>query len=119
LLGKLGRGALKMPTFTPPNLSTGVDQALITTSRSVAVFPIMILVFVFFVIVIGGSNAQKRRTGQADYSFWGILGSLATTFLALIFTLGEGMINLTTLGIVIAITLFIGLWFFLSKVRGE
>jgi len=108
-----------MTLFSPPNLTSGIDDALITTAQSVPAFPIMILVFIFFIVVLGGSANQKRRTGSADYPFWFVLGGLTITFVALIFSLGEGLISLPTLGIVIAITIMFALWFFLSKVRGE
>jgi len=112
-----------MPLFTQPNLTSGVDQAIITTAQSVPAFPIMMLIFTFLVILIGGASSQKRRLGTADIPFWSVLAGLATTFEALIFSLGEGVIKgttgLTILGIVIAITIMCAIWFFLSKVRGE
>ena len=108
-----------MPLFTQPNLSSGVDEAITTTSQSVSAFPIMILVFTFLFIFLGGTANQKRRLGSADYPFWSILASLSTTFLALLFTLGDGIIDLVTFGIVIAITILCSMWFFLSKTRGE
>jgi FtsH-binding integral membrane protein len=108
-----------MTIYAQPNLTSGIDDALITTSKSVPFFPIMILLFIFCVVFLGGSANQKRRIGKADYSFWAVLSGLTVSFVALLFTLGEGMINLTTLGIVIAITIFFGVWFFLSKIQGE
>ena len=42
--------------FTPPNLSSGVDDAIIDVASSVTAFPIMILVFVYFVVLLGGSG---------------------------------------------------------------
>jgi len=105
--------------FQQPNLTSGIDDALISTAQSVPAFPIMILVFIFMVILIGGSTNQKRRTGNADIPMWAVMGGMATTLVSLIMTMGEGIIDLTTLGIVIAVTLMCGLWFFLSHVRGE
>lgn len=108
-----------MPLYTPPNLTEGLDDALYSVAHSVPAFPIMILVFTFFVILIGGSTSQKRRIGNPDIPFWAILSGIATTLLALVMTIPPGMIDITTLGIVIAITILCGLWFFLSKVKGE
>lgn len=108
-----------MSLFNQPNLTAGIDDALITTAQSVSVFPIMILLFVWGLIFIGGSSNQKKRLGVADYPFWNILAFVSVTFVSLIFSLGEGMINLTTLGIIIALTILSAIWFFLSKVRGE
>ena len=108
-----------MTLFTPPNLSSGIDTALVSTAQSVPAFPIMILVFLYMLILLGGSANQKRRTGTADFPMWSVLAGVSCTLLALIFTLGDGMIDLVTLSIVIAVTILSGIWFFLSKVRGE
>jgi len=105
--------------YNQPNLSAGIDDALVSTAQSVPIFPIMILVFIFFTILLGGSSAQKKRTGTPDIPMWAAMSGVSTTFVALIMTIGDGIIDLTTLGIVIAITLMCGVWFFLSKVRGE
>lgn len=108
-----------MALYDQPNLSGGIDTVLGDVAQSVAIFPIMILFFVFFVILLGGSSNQKRRIGSADYPFWTILASTSVTFLALIFTIGEGIIDITTFGIIIAINILSAVWFFLSSVRGE
>ena len=105
--------------FEQPNLTSGLDDALISTAQSVPAFPIMILVFIFFTILLGGSTAQKRRTGSPDIPMWAVMAGITTTFVALIMTIGGGMIDLTTLGIVIAIAIMCGFWFFMSKVKGE
>lgn len=118
--GKRGRGyQINMSLFSQPNLTGGIDDAIITTSQSIPIFPIMILIFVFMVVWLGGTSNQKRRIGYADYPFWAVLAGVTTTFLALIFTLSAGIINLTTLGITIAITILCAIWFFLNKDRGE
>lgn len=108
-----------MTIYNQPNLTGGIDDALVSTAQEVMAFPVMILVFVFGVIFLGGSANQKKRIGNADYPFWAVLSGLATTMVALIFSLTSGMIDKTTLGIVIAITSLSGVWFFMSKVRGE
>jgi len=108
-----------MSLYDQPNLSGGIDDAIISTAQSVPSFPIMILVFVFFVVLLGGSANQKRKTGNADIPFWSVSASLSTTLLALIMTIGIGIIDIQTLGVVLAITLMTGLWFFLSKTKGE
>lgn len=108
-----------MSLYDMPNLTSGIDDALIGTANSVPAFPIMILVFIFCIVWIGGTSNQKRRLGSADYPFWTVLSSVSTTFMAVIFTLGDGLINLTTLGIIIAVTILSAVWFFMSSVRGE
>lgn len=105
--------------FAQPNLTSGIDDALISTTNSVPMFPVMILVFVFVLVFIGGSNNEKRRKGFADYPFWAALSGLSTFMIALLMTMGDGMINLTTLGIVTAITILCGVWFLMSSQKGE
>jgi len=108
-----------MSLYTQTNLTSGIDDAIVSTAQSVPEFPIMILVFTYFLVLLGGSSNQKRRTGIADYSFWGVLAGLTIIFESLIMTLGDGIISLTTLGIVIAVSILNAVWFFLSKQRGE
>ena len=108
-----------MALYEQPNLTSGIDEAIISTASAVPMLPIMLLIFVFGMVFIGGSSNQKKRNGYADYPFWAVLGSVAITFLSLIFTLKKGIIDGTTLGIVIAFTILCGVWFFISKGRGE
>lgn len=108
-----------MSKYAEPNLTGGIDDALVSTATSVPAFPVMLLFFIFCLIMIGGSMNQKRKTGTADVPFWGILASIATSMTALLMTLGEGMINSITLGVVFSMTLIFSVWFFLSKIRGE
>jgi hypothetical protein len=108
-----------MALYNEPNLTAGVDDALISIGSSVPSFPIMMLVFVYFLILAGGSTSQKRRIGTADIPFWNVLAALSTMMVALLMTIGDGIINLTTLSVVVGITVLSGVWFYLSKVRGE
>lgn len=118
--GRLGRGILiKMALYSQPNLTSGIDQAIVTTSQSVSAFPIMVLFFIFFVVFLGGTANQKKRDGSADYPFWMVLSSLTITIVSLIFSLTIGIISNMTLGIVISITILSSIWFFTSKTRGE
>ena len=105
--------------YAQPNLTSGIDDALLSTAQSVPTFPVMILVFIFGMILLGGSVNQKRRTGTVDMPMWAVLAGLGTTLTALVMSLGDGIIDLTTLGIVVAVTIMSGVWFFLSKTRGE
>ena len=75
--------------------------------------------FIFGVIFIGGILSQKRRTGYADVPMWAVTASLGTMTAALPMTLKEGIVNLPTLVILVAITLLSGLWLFLDKNRNE
>jgi ABC-type Mn2+/Zn2+ transport system permease subunit len=108
-----------MSKYPEPNLTGGIDDALISTATSVPIFPIMLLLFIFGLVFLGGMGNQKRRTGTSDVPFWGIIASTVMTLSALLMTLGKGMINNVTLGIIFSITFLFGIWFFLSKARGE
>ena len=121
MFGKHGRGIqIKMTyLYTQPNLTGGIDDAIVDTASAVPMFPIMILVFIFFVVFLGGSANQKRRVGSADYPFWMVLSSMTITMVSLIFTLVSGIISGVTLSIVIGITIISAFWFFVSKTRGE
>ena len=107
------------PNYTFPNLTEGMDNAIIDTVSAVPSFIPMFLFFVFGVIFIGGSVSQKRRLGTADFPMWATISSLATFMITLPLTLTTGIISLPTLAIVITITIVSGLWLFLSRGRFE
>ena len=118
--GKLGGVIqIKMPLFNQPNLTGGVDQVLVDVATEVPSFIIGLLLFVFGIVFLGGTSTQKRRTGYADIPMWATMSSLATLLITLILTIKQGLISLDTLGIVVAVTIFSGLWLFLSRGRGE
>ena len=120
MYGKLGGVILiKMPLYNPPNLTGGVDQVLTEVIREVPSFTIGLLVFIFGVIFFGGISTQKRKTGYADYPMWAVMSSMSVLIITLILTINQGFVSLEVLGIVVAITIFSGLWLFLSKGRGE
>jgi len=108
-----------MTLYNAPNLTSGIDPALTTLFSEVYVFVPMFLLFVFCVVLIGGMNSQKRRTGFADTPMWSVLASLSTLLIALGLTLVSGGIQLEVLGVVVAITIASGIWFFLDRNRNE
>ena len=108
-----------MTLYNLTNMSSGIDDTLIGLVSQVPAFAIGILIFVFFVVLIGGTSSQIRRVGYADYPMWTLLASCSILLLSLIMTIKEGLISLSTLGIVVAITLLSGFWFFMSKGRNE
>ena len=108
-----------MPLYNLPNLSGGIDNAIIGTMQEVTSFSIGILLMVFLTVLIGGASRQKRRYGVADVPFWSVLASLSTLMVALLMSIKAGIIPLEVLAVVIAITIFSGLWFFLNRNRNE
>ena len=104
--------------FTLPNSTTSMDNILVETATAVPSMIPLLLLFVFFVVFLGGIGKQKMRTGEADYSMWSVVASLSMYIIALILTMIEGLIRLEWLLIVTAITILSGVWFFLSKGKG-
>lgn len=108
-----------MAIYQIPNMTGGIDETLVEIAETVPSFVIGLLLFVFGIVFLGGSTSQKRRTGYSDFPMWATLASVSTLLIALLLSIKQGLINLETLGIIVAITLFCGLWLFLSKGRGE
>ena len=118
---KLGGGKtlIKMPLYDQPNLTGGVDEALVQVAEAVPSFIVGLLLFVWSIVFLGGMSSQRRRSGFSDAPMWATLASISTMLVTLMLTLKQGMVSGEILGIVIAVTIFSGLWLFLSKGRGE
>jgi hypothetical protein len=110
---------IMMDIYTAPNLTTGIDDAIIDTAAAVPAFTPMLLLFIFGVILIGGIVSQKRRLGTADVPMWATLASIGTLMVALPLTLTTGLIQTSTLSIVVVLTLFSGFWLFFDRNRNE
>jgi hypothetical protein len=113
-----------MAIYSPPlidtlNASAGLDNALVSIAGSVPAFTPMLLIFVWLTIMIGGYIKEKRRLGGADMPMWCTIASVGTMLVALPLTLTVGLIDLTTLSIVIVVTVMSGVWLFFSRNRNE
>ena len=108
-----------MPIYEIPNMTGGIDETLVEIATAVPEFIIGLLVFIFGFVLLSGSASQKQRTGYTDYPMWMVLASLSVFVTSLILSLKEGLISLMILGIVTGLTILCGLWFFLSRGRGE
>lgn len=108
-----------MSLYNTPNMTGGMDETLVEVFNQVPSLGIGILVFVFFFVLITGVTSQKRKEGYMDVPYWALMAAMSTFLLSLAMSLKSGMISGLTLGIVIASTLLIAVWFFLSKARGE
>ena len=115
----LGGILIKMSLYNLPNSTTGIDSIIVDTAKAVPSLIPMFLVFVFSFVLLSGTSAQRRRTGYADFPMWTILASLSTLIITLPLTLTTGIIQTEVLVIVVIVTMLSGLWFFLSKGRGE
>jgi len=105
--------------YEPPNLSAGIDDALIDVAGSVPTFIPLFLLFVWGIVFFSGVIQQKRRTGTSDIPLWATIAGLSTIMISLPLTLTLGMIQLETLVIVTIITIFSGFWLFFDKNRNE
>lgn len=106
-----------MPYSLPDefNQTGGLDQALQYVSGQVPTLFPMILVTVFLVIAISGYLSQERKTGRGNIAMWFSISGLITTTGAYMLFLMEGIINLTVLGICIAITSAASAWALVEK----
>jgi len=105
--------------YAQPNLTGGIDEALVQVVEAVPSFIVGLLFFVWGIVFLGGMASQRRRTGFSDTPMWATMASVSTMLISLMLTLKQGLISGEILGIVIAVTIFSGLWLFLSKGRGE
>ena len=102
-----------------PNATGGMDEIVVQTVTAVPGFIPLLLVFIFFVVFLGGVARQKARTGTSDYAMWATVASLSTFLVTLIMTLIEGLVRLDWLVIVVVITIFCSVWLFLDKKQSE
>jgi len=102
-----------------PNSTAGIDAIAIQTFSSFPWMTPLILMFVFFVVFLGGITRQKARTGTADYPTWSILASLSILIVALLFSVSAGFIRLDWLVIVFSLNILSAIWLFLDRRSSE
>lgn len=91
--------------------NTELSAIVVNTSQNIPILFPLILFFEFMVIAIGGSFANARRVGFTNLSMWFAIAGLITTTSAFILFLVDGIINLVTLGVCVAVTLGCVAWF--------
>jgi uncharacterized membrane protein YoaK (UPF0700 family) len=106
-------------SYDIPNMSGGMDSLLSNFSTAVPVFIPMFLLFVYSVVALGGSIAQRRRTGFSDYPLWSMLGCIAILMVSLGLAIGTNIISPVVLTVVVTITIANGVWLFLDTNRNE
>lgn len=102
-----------------PNATGGIDNIAVQLFAQVPAMTPLLLFFTFCVVWLGGVSLQKTRSGTADYAMWAVVGSLSTFMLALLLSTITGLLNVLWLTIVIVITIFSGVWFFLDRKQSE
>ena len=108
-----------MALYDIPNITNGFDDFLVLLVAEVPIFIPMFLFFVFGVVLVGGVVSQKKRSATVDFPMWVTMASLSTFMISLPLTLLEGLIDIFTLSIVVAVTLMSGIWLFLDRNRRE
>ena len=97
--------------------ATSPDGILIGVAEAVPVLPIMLLVFTWFFVFLGGSQKQSSRYGYADMPQWAVLASLSILLLGLVMSITAGLISLSILVIIVALNILSSIWYFMSKGR--
>lgn len=105
--------------YTLPNATSGLDNILIQTASAVPSFVPLLMVFVYFVVLLGGAGLQSKRLGTADYPMWSVVASISVFLLALLMSVIAGLIRLEWIVIVTVITIFSGIWLFLDRKPSE
>jgi hypothetical protein len=99
--------------------ATTPDGILIGMSTSVPTLPIMLLVFIWFFVFLGGSQRQNSRYGYSDMPQWSVLASMSILLVSLIMTITAGILSGGILTIVVALNILTSIWFFMSRGRNE
>lgn len=105
--------------YNLPNSTSGFDAIATETIEVIPNFASYIMVFVFFIVFLGGVMRQKLKTGTADAPLWAVIASISTLLVALVLSVSSGFINLGWLAIVTVITIFSGVWLFLDRRQSE
>jgi hypothetical protein len=97
----------------------GLDNIVAEILTEVPSLTPMILMFVFFVVLIGGITRQIGRTGTADYPMWFTVAALCSFFVALLVSVSSGFILLDWLVVNLLVLIGAGTWFFLEQRQSE
>lgn len=106
-------------TYNFPNVTNGLDNALVDLNTTIPSFTPLMLLFVYVIVLLGGINLSYTRRGEADVPLWAMNAGISTTLVSLMMTLKSGLINLTVLTIVVSFTILSAFWFFMSRSKGE
>lgn len=101
--------------YNLPNSTSGADQIFTDTVSAMPSFAPLLLLFVWFLVFLGGVIRQNLKHGTGDYPAWATVASIITFVVTLILSITSGVIRLDWLVYVILITIASGIWLFLDR----
>lgn len=104
-----------LPGDTDLNFSAGADRLFVYIAQQVPLFIPLTLFAFFMVIFLGGVFSQRRQEGRGDIAMWFSIAGYITSTVTLLMFLVDGLINLTTVMIVLSVTFGGALWFLTTK----
>jgi len=107
-----------MSIYNQPNLTSGIDGTFVELLQQSLLYH-WAFGFCIWICFYNWNGYTKAKTGHADMPMWAVMASISTLIVTLLLSIKSGLINIETLAIVISITVFSGLWLFLSKVLGK
>ena len=83
----------ELPTANWSNNSNGLANLFIYESSQIDIFGGGLLLFIFFIIAVGGFSMQQKRNGTASMGTWFAVSGIITTFLSFILFIVAGIIS--------------------------
>ena len=108
-----------MATYVIPNMTGGADNMLIGIALAVPQIIPAILFMVWCFVFFSGIATQQLRNGYSDFPAWAFVASILTTFLALLFSIKEGLMNAPIFAFVVSFTILCAIYFFFTRGRFE
>lgn len=105
--------------YNLPNATTGLDPILVQTATAVPKLYPFLLLFVWMVVMLGGTRLQRLSNGTADYPMWSVVASLSTFLVSLFLGIKSGFLRLDVFVVVVVVTIFSGVWLFLDRKQSE
>jgi hypothetical protein len=101
----------------PNGTIAGGDVLAASLVAEIPAIPGIFLFVVYTIILLSGALGQSFKRGYVDFALWSMFGLLTVDLLALIMSMGEGIISPIVLGVCFGLTILNALWFFLSSDR--
>lgn len=109
--------AYTLPSNTALNFTEGLDRIFVYVAGQVPIFIPMVLFSFFMIILLGGFFSQKRTDGKGDFPQWFAIAGYLTAIASLLMLLIDGLINVPTVVVTIAVALGGSIWLLTSKDR--